>query len=120
MSLLKAVSSEKAHADPEVVSVIQEDVYRPEVDTSGVNERKLMWKIDWHTVPWLAFLYFLNSLDRGNIGNAKVSRPPRCDPAADIRHAVVWIGERVAHHGRAVPNCSDSFLLSLRVVRATQ
>lgn len=73
--LAKVVSTEKTHdVDPEVVSVVQGDVYRPEVDTSAVNERKLMWKIDWHTVPWLAFLYFLNSLDRGNIGNAKVSR----------------------------------------------
>ena len=72
-SLVKIASIEKANTDPEVVSVIQEDVYRPEVDTSSVDERKLMWKIDWHTVPWLAFLYFLNSLDRGNIGNAKVS-----------------------------------------------
>ena len=73
-SLVKVASTEKTHdvADPEVVSIVQEDVYRPDVDTSGVNERKLMWKIDWHTVPWLAFLYFLNSLDRGNIGNAKV------------------------------------------------
>jgi len=68
----KAPSDEKVHVDPEVVSVVQETVYRPEVDTSGVNGRKLMWKIDWHTVPWLAFLYFLNSLDRGNIGNAKL------------------------------------------------
>ncbi|KZT75148.1 MFS general substrate transporter [Daedalea quercina L-15889] len=70
---LEAASDEKVHhADPEVVSVTQENVYRPEVDTSGVKERRLMWKIDLHTVPWLAFLYFLNSLDRGNIGNAKL------------------------------------------------
>lgn len=48
-------------------------VYRPEIDTSVVDERKLMRRIDWHVVPWLAVLYLLNFLDRGNIGNARVS-----------------------------------------------
>jgi hypothetical protein len=47
-------------------------IYRPEVDTSGLDERKLLRKIDWHVVPWLAVLYLLNFLDRGNIGNARV------------------------------------------------
>lgn len=37
-----------------------------------VDERKLLRKIDWHVVPWLALLYLLNFLDRGNIGNARV------------------------------------------------
>ena len=39
----------------------------------------LMRKIDWHVVPWLAVLYLLNFLDRGNIGNARVrhEHPPR-------------------------------------------
>lgn len=49
------------------------DVYRSDVDTSDVDERKLMRRIDWHVVPWLAVLYLLNFLDRGSIGNAKVS-----------------------------------------------
>ncbi|OBZ79581.1 hypothetical protein A0H81_00866 [Grifola frondosa] len=47
-------------------------IYCPDVDTSGVDERKLMRRIDWHIVPWLALLYLLNFLDRGNIGNAKL------------------------------------------------
>lgn len=38
----------------------------------GVDERKLLWKIDLHVIPWLATLYLLNFLDRGSIGNAKV------------------------------------------------
>jgi hypothetical protein len=49
-------------------------VYRPEIDVSSVDERKLMRRIDWHVVPWLAVLYLLNFLDRGNIGNARVRR----------------------------------------------
>ena len=48
------------------------NLYCPDVDTSGIDERKLMRKIDWHVVPWLAVLYLLNFLDRGSIGNAKV------------------------------------------------
>jgi hypothetical protein len=64
-------------------------MYRPDVDVSSVNERKLMRRIDWHVIPWLAVLYLLNllvevvcsrkdseltahSLDRGSIGNAKL------------------------------------------------
>ncbi|TRM66434.1 major facilitator superfamily domain-containing protein [Schizophyllum amplum] len=29
-------------------------------------------KVDWHVIPWLALLYLLNFLDRGNVGNAKL------------------------------------------------
>ena len=67
--------SRKGFKDTEAVEVqeIKDNVYRPEVDTSGVDEKKLMRRIDWHVVPWLALLYLLNFLDRGSIGNAKVS-----------------------------------------------
>ncbi len=66
-------ASQKEFKDPETVVVQDaENVYRPDVDTSGIDERKLMRRIDWHVVPWLAVLYLLNFLDRGNIGNAKV------------------------------------------------
>jgi len=69
---VKPASIEKDLVDPEIVSVAPDNVYRPDVDTSGVDERKLMRRMDWHTVPWMALLYFLNFLDRGNIGNAKL------------------------------------------------
>ncbi|KAI0936631.1 hypothetical protein AcW1_000820 [Taiwanofungus camphoratus] len=69
---VETASVNKEVKDPEVASVPLENVYRPEVDTSGIDERKLMRRIDWHVVPWLAVLYFLNFLDRGNIGNAKL------------------------------------------------
>jgi hypothetical protein len=48
------------------------ELYRPDVDISDVDERKLMRKIDLRLIPWLAGLYLLNSLDRGSIGNARV------------------------------------------------
>ena len=54
-----------------VVSSKSDDSQSLEV---GVDERRLMRRIDWHVVPWLALLYLLNFLDRGNIGNARVSR----------------------------------------------
>ncbi|KAF9076155.1 MFS general substrate transporter [Rhodocollybia butyracea] len=48
------------------------ELYRPEVNTDGIEEKKLMRRIDLHIIPWLAILYFLNFMDRGNIGNAKL------------------------------------------------
>jgi len=48
------------------------EVYNADVDISGVDERKLMRKLDLHLVPWLSFLYLLSFLDRTSIGNAKL------------------------------------------------
>ena len=56
----------------EAVSIDGPKLYRPDVDVSNINEHKLMRRIDWHVVPWLAVLYLWNFLDRGNIGNARV------------------------------------------------
>ena len=53
------------------------EVYNAHVDVSGVDERKLLRKLDWYLVPWLSFLYLLSFLDRTSIGNAKVRRS-RC------------------------------------------
>ena len=47
-------------------------LYGPHVDVSGVDEAKLVRKIDWRLIPWLSFLYFLSFLDRASIGNARV------------------------------------------------
>lgn len=55
----------------EITPVAANKFYCPEVDTSGVDKRKLL-KIDWNVVPWLTFLYLLNFLDRGSIRNARV------------------------------------------------
>ena len=50
-------------------------LYNPHVDVSGVDEAKLIRKIDLRLLPWLSFLYLLSFLDRTSIGNAKVHRP---------------------------------------------
>ncbi|EGN96864.1 hypothetical protein SERLA73DRAFT_170229 [Serpula lacrymans var. lacrymans S7.3] len=47
-------------------------LYNAHIDVSGVDERKLMRKVDWRTIPWLSFLYLLCFLDRTSIGNAKL------------------------------------------------
>jgi len=55
-----------------VLAADKDALYEPDVDTSQVDERRLLRKIDIRVVPWLGLLYFLNFLDRGSIGNAKV------------------------------------------------
>ncbi len=59
-------------AQPEVK--LEHPLYNPDVDVSGVDERKLIRKLDFYLVPWLSFLYLLSFLDRTSIGNAKVRR----------------------------------------------
>ncbi|KAH6916849.1 major facilitator superfamily domain-containing protein [Coprinopsis sp. MPI-PUGE-AT-0042] len=47
-------------------------VYRPDIDVSQIDERKLMRRVDLHVIPWLTVLYLFSFLDRGSIGNAKL------------------------------------------------
>ena len=47
-------------------------IYNPSVDVSGIDEAKLIRKVDYRLLPWLSFLYLLTFLDRMSIGNAKV------------------------------------------------
>lgn len=48
-------------------------LYNAHIDVSGVDERKLLRKMDLWLIPWLSVLYLLSFLDRTSIGNAKVS-----------------------------------------------
>jgi hypothetical protein len=50
-------------------------LYDAHIDVSGVDQAKLIQKIDWRLLPWLSFLYLLSFLDRTSIGNAKVHHP---------------------------------------------
>ena len=47
-------------------------LYNEHVDISGVDERKLVRKLDFRLISWLSLLYLLSFLDRTSIGNAKV------------------------------------------------
>ena len=56
---------------PALESKAESQLASEDAAADGIDERKLMRKIDWHLIPWLALLYLLNFLDRGSIGNAK-------------------------------------------------
>ncbi|KAJ7281384.1 MFS general substrate transporter [Mycena rebaudengoi] len=47
-------------------------LYNADVDTSGIDERKLIRKVDLRLIPWFSVLYLLSFLDRTSIGNAKL------------------------------------------------
>ncbi|KAF4573040.1 hypothetical protein EYR36_007550 [Pleurotus pulmonarius] len=72
MDPLKAPYDEAETDNASGQSITANELYRPDVDTSSVDERKLLRRIDIYILPWLAFLYVLNFLDRGSIGNAKL------------------------------------------------
>ena len=48
-----------------------------DIDTSGVDEKKLLRKIDLQLIPWLSLLYLLSFLDRTSIGKC-VCESARC------------------------------------------
>ncbi|KZV75497.1 MFS general substrate transporter [Peniophora sp. CONT] len=74
MSDLPSLDSkhEESISMQEVVPEGAAEVYRLEVDTGSVDERKLMRKIDFRLIPILALFYLMNTLDRGAIGNARL------------------------------------------------
>jgi len=61
----KGTSIEKQEHAKAGVSIT---VYNEDVDTSGVDEKKLLRKMDLALIPWLSFLYLLSFLDRTSIG----------------------------------------------------
>lgn len=60
----------------ESLSLQKETSIQEQVDAlaeeHGINQKKLMWKIDLWVVPPFCLLYFLSFLDRVNIGNANL------------------------------------------------
>ncbi|KAJ3876174.1 MFS general substrate transporter [Lentinula edodes] len=56
----------------ENANVTTTPLYNEHVDITGVDERKLLRKIDIALIPWLSLLYLLSFLDRTSIGNAKL------------------------------------------------
>lgn len=43
-----------------------------EAVSAGIDEKKLMRKVDIRLIPWLSVLYLLSFLDRSAIGNARL------------------------------------------------
>lgn len=62
------------HSDKQAISTeaYEKQIFNADVDTSAVDERKLLRKIDIALIPWLSFLYLLSFLNRTSIGNAKL------------------------------------------------
>jgi hypothetical protein len=46
-------------------------IYNEGVDTSSVDERRLLRKLDWHLIPWLSFLYLLSFLGTLNTSHTR-------------------------------------------------
>ncbi|KAJ3735045.1 MFS general substrate transporter [Lentinula guzmanii] len=55
----------------ENVNVTTTPLYNEHIDVSGVDERKLLRKIDIALIPWLSLLYLLSFLDRTSIGKCE-------------------------------------------------
>ena len=91
------------------------EIYRPDVDVSTVDERKLMRKIDWHIVPWMSVLYLLSYMDRANIGNARVCGLNRLciQSIIDTSIIVVQYAERFTYKRQAIPPSANCVLLPL-------
>lgn len=51
---------------------VAEEQLRQAALSNGINEKKLMRKVDFRLVPWLSVLYLLSFLDRSAIGNARL------------------------------------------------
>lgn len=103
-----SVVDEKREASIDMREVVPDgvdEVYRPDVDTSRVDERRLMRRIDFRLIPFLALFYLMNTLDRGAIGNARV----RSDATTLLRSLTdtciaVWYGGRYRVERQAVPD----------------
>ncbi|KAJ6518917.1 MFS general substrate transporter [Mycena sanguinolenta] len=63
-----SLHKEKASTEPAAETAL----FNASVDTTGVDERRLVRKLDWRLLPWFILLYTLSFLDRSSIGNAKL------------------------------------------------
>jgi hypothetical protein len=67
MSNAEYESGQRAPAKQDVTTTIAS------VDIDPQAERALVWKFDLRLLPVLAIMYFFNSLDKSNLGNAKTA-----------------------------------------------
>ncbi|GAA5817408.1 hypothetical protein MFLAVUS_010954 [Mucor flavus] len=64
---ISILSSEEIVRSYDSISVLS-----TEREKAEVTERRLLRKLDFRLIPWLSVLYLLLSLDRNNIGNARL------------------------------------------------
>lgn len=51
---------------------LAEEQLRQAAISNGIDEKKLLRKVDFRLIPWLSVLYLLSFLDRSAIGNARL------------------------------------------------
>ncbi|CAK9781745.1 MFS general substrate transporter [Cutaneotrichosporon oleaginosum] len=69
----KVVAQHTEHYDPTAKDVNNTSSGSSiDLESLDIDEKRLIRKIDYHLVPWLALLYLLSFLDRSNIGNANI------------------------------------------------
>lgn len=44
--------------------------FDPELEWTQAEERKLVWKLDWHVCTWACVMFFALQVDRGNLSQA--------------------------------------------------
>ncbi|KAI0427587.1 DNA-repair protein rad2 [Xylaria sp. FL1042] len=69
---MSATSSKSQHLDPKAPEDVEGEATYEESTNFGVDEKKLVRKLDWHLVPLVMLLYTFSFLDRVNIGNARL------------------------------------------------
>ncbi|CAE6455054.1 unnamed protein product [Rhizoctonia solani] len=72
LSTEDAAKPQPSHIESSPNLVTRVPTYHADLDTSGIDEKKLLRKIDMRLIPWLSLLYLLSFLDRTSIGNAKL------------------------------------------------
>ncbi|CAE6446279.1 unnamed protein product [Rhizoctonia solani] len=72
LSTEDVAKSRPSHIESSHESAAHVPVYQADIDTSGIDEKKLLRKVDMRLIPWLSLLYLLSFLDRTSIGNAKL------------------------------------------------
>lgn len=60
----RSATSDKQTTTPE------DDNSDTSIETTNVQEKALLRKLDWRIVPWIFILYFLSVEDRANVGYA--------------------------------------------------
>ncbi|KAK7025171.1 MFS domain-containing protein [Favolaschia claudopus] len=87
-------------------------LYNAHINTTELDERKLMRKVDLWLVPWFSLLYLLSFLDRTSIGNAKLYNLERDLKISDIQYLISLTVFFISYALFEVP--SNIFLKRLR------
>ena len=82
-------------------------------DFAEINERRLLRKIDFRTIPWMSLLFLLSTLNQSNIGNARVRTCCLVLLQVSITdvYVALWHGGRPTHDGQAILDRLDCLFL---------